>query len=90
MERRHAFTIDLVIGMASTGAVPIWDHLEFQALVGDGRFTCKYLIAKVPLRLYRFPGHIHSAGEKLAMRCHGKERTLNFQRRNQGTGSPAS
>ena len=47
-ERLHAFTIDLVIGMASTGAIPTWDHLEFQALVGEGRFTCKYLIAKVP------------------------------------------
>jgi hypothetical protein len=41
-------TVELIIGMASTGAVPIWDHLEFQSLSADGRFQCAYLLGPVP------------------------------------------
>lgn len=39
----HA-SVDLIIGMAATGAIPIWDHIEYKRLVTEGRFSCKYYV----------------------------------------------
>ena len=47
-EQLRGVMIDLTVGMASAGGIPIWDHLEFQTLTTEGNFTCKYLIAKPP------------------------------------------